>query len=133
VRLIFGEDDRVAEWVGEKLGLKMFPPYVAIGGTIDGPLCIGVVFNNWNGFNFDISLYGPNALTRGAIRSVYHYAFIQAGAERLTAITKRSNENMQELLPRFGFTFEGESPKYFGEEDAMRFCLLKETAEKWMR
>ena len=134
MNLIFGEDDRVAAWVGEHLGIIMAEPYTAIGGTADNEtLSIGVVFNNWNGFNFDISLYGPGALTRGAISSVYDYAFRQAGAVRLTAYTRRSNENMQMLLPRFGFKPEGESERYFGDEDALRFCLLRETAEKWMK
>jgi hypothetical protein len=132
--LIFGEDNRVAEWVGKNLGITMSPPYTAIGGTVDEKtLSVGVVFNNWNGFNFDISLYGPGALSRAAIAGVYDYVFRQAGAIRLTAYTRRSNENMQKLLPRFGFEPEGESKLYFGNEDALRFYLLREQAEKWIK
>lgn len=133
MKLVFGEDDRVAKWVGDHLNIQMTPPYVAIGGTLNGQdLRIGVVFNNWNGSNFDISLYGPRSLRRGDLRAIYHYAFEQAGAVRLTAITRRSNENMQRMLPRLGFEPEGESKFYFGNEDAVRFVLFRQAAEKWM-
>lgn len=133
MRLIFGEDERIAKWVGERIGIAMCPPYVAIGGTRYGTdIDIGVVFNNWNGANMDISLASKYALTRGAIRSVYRYAFVQAGAKRLTAITKPSNDLMLKQLPRFGFIFEGPSARYFGDEDGLRFALFPENAKKWM-
>lgn len=115
----------------------MVEPYTAIGGTVDGQsLCIGVVFNSWNGSNIDISLYGPGALRRGAISGVYHYAFKQLNATRVTANTRRSNKVMQRLLPRFGFKFEGISERYFGPtrpDDAIRYVLFPENAEKWIR
>jgi hypothetical protein len=136
LRLVFGADDLVASYVGANLQQIMVPPYTAIGGTVDGEtLCIGAVFNQWNGSNLDISLYGPGALRRGAIRAVYHYAFEQTGAQRLTAITRRSNKTMQRLLPRFGFQFEGTSKRFFGPskaDDGLRFVLFPEQARKWM-
>lgn len=133
MNLVFGDDQRIADWVGNELGIVMAPPYTAIGGTRDGSTIeIGVVFNNWNGANLDISLVSRRGLSRGAIRAVYHYVFKQAKARRLTAITRRSNELMQRQLPRFGFELEGESRCYFGDEDALRYVLLPELAKKWM-
>jgi hypothetical protein len=137
VRLVFGEDELVANWVGVNLDLKFIPPYTAIGGTADGKsLSIGAVFNQWNGANLEITLYGPGAMRRGCIRGVFHYAFKQAGALRLTAKTRRSNEAMRAMLPKFGFEFEGVSKRYFGplkKDDAFRFVLFPEAAEKWMK
>lgn len=137
MRLVFGLDQLVAEYVATNLGLVIVPPYTAIGGTVDGnTLCIGAVFNHWNGSNLEISLYGPGALRRGAIRAVYHYAFVQLGAHRLTATTRRSNKAMQRLLPRFGFQFEGTSKRFFGPshgDDAIRFVLFPESAQRWMK
>lgn len=134
MRLVFGQDDLVANWVFVNLGLEVSRPYVAIGGTKDGEsLCIGVVFNNFNGSNMDISLFGPGCLTRGNIRAIYQYVFQQMGVQRLTAITRRSNKKMQRLLPRLGFKYEGNSARYFGPlkaDDAIRFVLFPEEAEK---
>lgn len=134
--LVFGQDELVAQYVFGNLGLPLVPPYTAIGGTRDGQtLCIGAVFNQFNGSNIEINLYGPGALTRGAIRSVYHYAFEQLGVNRVSAKTRRSNKTMQRLLPRFGFKFEGISERYFGPEkadDAIRFVLFPDDARKWI-
>jgi hypothetical protein len=134
--LVFGQDELVAQYVLGNLGLPLVPPYTAIGGTRDGQtLCIGAVFNQYNGSNIEITLYGPGALTRGAIRGVYHYAFDQLRVNRVSAKTRRSNKNMQRLLPRFGFKFEGISARYFGPEkadDAIRFVLFPDDARKWI-
>lgn len=136
MRLVFGQDELVAQYVFGHLGIALVPPYTAIGGTRDGKtLCIGVVFNQYNGSNIEITLYGPGSLTRGAIRGVYHYVFEQLGVGRVSAKTKRSNNNMQRLLPRFGFKFEGISERYFGPQkadDAIRFVLFPDEARKWI-
>ena len=134
MNLVFGQDDAVAKYVGDNIAVPMVPPYVAIGGTRDGQtLCIGVVFNQYNGSNIEISLYGPRGLTRGNIRGIYDYAFKQLGVNRVTANTRRSNKRMQRMLPKFGFKFEGISARYFGPtkaDDAIRFVLFPEDAEK---
>lgn len=136
MNLVFGQDELVAQYVGDNIGVAMVPPYVAIGGTRDGrTLCIGAVFNNYNKSNVDISLYGPRGLTRGAISGIYHYVFKQLGVNRLTANTRRSNKPMRRMLPKFGFRFEGTCKRYFGPskaDDAFRFVLFPEDADKWI-
>lgn len=134
--LVFGHDELVARWMSEKIGITFCPPFVAIGATQDGEsLCAGALFNNWNGVNADISL-AADTLSRGAIRDVYGYAFGQLGAFRLTALTRRSNKKMRGILPRLGFRDEGVSARYFGPrrgDDAFRFVLFREDAQKWMK
>lgn len=137
MNLVFGEDRLVADWVGINLGLEIVPPYTAIGGTTDGDaLCIGAVFNNWNKSNLDITLYGPGAIRRTAIRAIYHYVFNQLGAQRLTALTRRSNTLMRKKLHKLSFKYEGISERYFGphrSDDAIRFVLFPQNAERWMK
>ncbi len=136
MRLVFGRDDEVAAWTSQHLGMAIHPPYTAIGvedeeGTPKG----GVIFNDWNGSNLEITICGPGAMKRGIIRAVFHYAFIQAGANRLTAKTKRSNKLMCKMLPKFGFVFEAVLKRYYGvqrENDALVFRLDPATALKWM-
>lgn len=134
--LVFGQDELVAQWMSEKIGIQFVPPFVAIGATVDNrTLCAGALFNNWNGFNMDISL-AADALSRAAIRDVYEYAFNQVKVVRLTALTRRSNRTMREMLPRFGFREEGVSARYFGpkrQDDAFRFVLMRDDAQKWMK
>jgi hypothetical protein len=136
LRLVLGCDEMVGAWVGEKIGTKIMPPYVAIGATSDGvDLCAGAVFNDYTGSNLEITLAADHGLTRGNIRAAMHYAFVQIGVVRLSAKTKRSNKIVQRMLPRMGFKFEGVSARYFGpnkSDDAMRFVLFSEDARKWL-
>ena len=135
---VFGHDDLVAQWVSAKTGDVYSPPYACIGFTRDGQsLCAGVVFNNWNGSNVEISLASDAGITRDNIRAVYRYAFLQCGANRITAHTKRSNRAMRALLPRLGFSKEPEGvlPRFYGPkrgDDAFVYGAYPETVRKWL-
>lgn len=138
MKLLFGQDDLVAELVASNLGMVISPPFVAVGivdrnGVISG----GFVFNHFNGFNLEVSAYGPGLMKRGIIRAVMHYAFVQSNALRLTARTRRGNTNMRKILPRMGFEFEGISREMYGpgkENDAINFRMTRPmaVAAKWI-
>lgn len=136
MQLVLGCDDIVAKWAGEKLKIKILPPYSCIGWTRDGQsLCAAAVFNGFNGSNIDVTIYGPGCLTKGTIRAVFHYVFEQLKVNRITAMTARSNKRLQKILPRLGFKWEGISPMYYGPErrnDAIIYGLSKERAQKWL-
>jgi RimJ/RimL family protein N-acetyltransferase len=134
MQLVFGQHDLVADWVSEKIGALIAKPYVAIGAMRDGKLCAGWVFNHWNGHNIEIS-WASEFLTRGMIRAVHHYVFVQSGAGRVSALTRRSNKTMREMFPRFGFEFEGVQRRYYGPnkaDDAFLFVLFPENARKFL-
>ncbi len=136
MRLVYGRHDDVAEWVSERIGTIIAKPYVAIGATRDGEtLCGGAVFNNYNGSNVDISLASDRCLTKGTIRGIFHYCFVQSKVLRVTAATRRSNKKMRRILRKFGFEFEGIAKQYYGEsrkDDAFVFALFKDKAARWL-
>lgn len=136
MRLVFGQYDLVADWVAERTGSLIAKPYVAIGAVREGDmLCGGAVFNNWNGHNIEITLASEGCLTRGTIRAVYHYLFVQSKAGRVSAQTRRSNKAMREMFPRFGFRFEGVARHFYGPtraDDAFRFVLFPDNARKFL-
>lgn len=136
MRLVFGRDDEVAAWTSQHLGMAIHPPYTAMGvADLDGNLCGGAVFTDWNGSNIEIAICGPGAMKRGVVRAAFSYVFLQVGASRLTAKTKRGNLLMRKMLPKFGFEFEATLKRYYGvqrENDALVFRLDPATALKWM-
>lgn len=136
IRLIFGQDELVASWVAEKVGSLISKPYVAIGATKDDQsFCAGAVFNNWNGHNIEITLASDGGLTRGTIRGIYHYLFVQSKAGRVTAHARRNNKIMRAMLPRFGFQEESVAKRYYGpmkRDDAFVFALFSENARKYL-
>lgn len=136
MNLVFSRDDEVAAWVAERVGSIIAKPYVGIGATRDGAtFCTGVVFNNWNGHNIEITLASDGGLTRGVIRGIYHYLFVQSKAGRVTAHTRRSNKIMRRMLPRFGFIEESVAKRFYGpnkRDDAFVFALFSENARKYL-
>lgn len=134
MRLVFGQDEDVSAFVAQGLGINISPPFVAIGvvDRSDNPIG-GIVFNQWNGANLEITIYGRGIIQRGIIAGTYWYAFEQCGASRLTAKTKRSNKLMRKLLPRLGYKYEGTMKNYYKSgDDALIFRLDPEEAQKWM-
>lgn len=133
---LFGHDETVARWVGEKLQKVLHPPYTAIGWIDgDGTLRAGAVFNGWNGSNVEVTIYGPRSFGKDAIRTVFAYAFNQLKANRLTATTERQNKIMRRILPRMGFVFESVQPKFYGphkRNDGIVFRMLRAEC-RWIK
>ncbi len=136
MRLVIGCDEMVASWVGERLGVRIVPPYTAIGATKNGSdLCAGAVFNDYTGANIELTVAG-DVIPAAFSRAILNYVFVQIGALRLSIKTKRSNKHVQKMLSsRKAFKFEGISPRYFGparSDDAIRYALFAEDARKWL-
>lgn len=135
MQLVFGHDAEVGAWAAEKIGIPLSPPFVAIGIADKGELKGAAIYNNWNRWQVEISLYAPGCFTRGNIRALMlAYPFDDLGAGRLTARTKRSNKTMQRLFPRLGFEMEGVLKRFYGPtkaDDAFIYRLDRQAAERW--
>lgn len=135
--LLTGHDQTIAEWIGGKIGKPITGPFTALGWVSDeGRLTGGAVFNGWNGSNINVTIYGPGAFTRDALRMGFRYAFWQLHAHRLTAITERQNHRMLKILPRLGFRHEAVLKHWFGpyrKNDGVMFRIDAPTAMKWMK
>lgn len=133
--LVTGHDGAVADWVAARLGIAIAPPYVALGVLNDtGTLIGGAVFSGRSGANIDVTIYGPGAMTRPALRAGFAYVFGQLRCERLTARCKRSNVAMRRLMERLGFTYEGTQRRYWGPErsdDAMLYGMTRDEC-RWL-
>lgn len=127
--LILDRHDAIAGFVGRGLGTTILPPYTAIGWASGNEIVGGAVFNCWNGSNIELTLYAPNAIYRGVVLALKHYAFEQLGALRVSATTRRGNVPVRKMLPRAGFEFEGVAKQFFGPtraDDGLRFVLRRE-------
>lgn len=138
MRIVAGQDDAIAGWAGEQLGVRFQEPYTAFGfvsneGSIQG----ACVFNDYYpGGNLELTYVGPNSLNRSVLRFMARFCFEELQATRVTAKTKRSNVTVRRLLPKGGFAFEHTQKNYFGPtrgDDALVFVLFRENAGKWLR
>lgn len=137
LRLVTGEDEIIATFVGNGIKRSFYQPYRAIGWvTPEWTLVGGAVFNDYNGTNMEVTIYGPRAFNRQTIRDTFKYVFEHCKCARLTARTERRNKKMRRILPRMGFIIEGELKHFFGtvkSSNALIFRLERETAERWMK
>ena len=117
-------DDRVARFVAEKCGISILPPYTAMGIEREGEITAGVVFNGWSARNIDVTVAGA-AFTRGFIRAVGTYVFVQLDCLRISITTRQ--RKVGEIALRLGAQPEGVKRNYYGENDhAMLFGILRD-------
>lgn len=135
MQLLFGHDAAVAEFVGQGLNTIIHPPFVAIGIVSHETLIGGMVFNNYNGSNIDVTVYTVKPATRGIIRAGAHYAFNQLGCNRVSAITRRSNKRANIVIQKLGFKYEATKRRWFGldrADDGVAYVMLREQAQRWL-
>lgn len=126
MRLV-GDIEAVAHWVADRTGVDCFQaPYTAFGWSDDsGEILGGVVFNNWNGANVELSVAGRGAVTRQAFRDIAEYCFGQLGLRRITMHTRATNLRLINQAERAGFAREGYRKDWFLEGDAIALVMLR--------
>lgn len=123
----------VAAYVSRRLGVTITEPSRVFGFATDAkrPLC-AAVFNDFNGSNIEMTIVAePGGISRGVIRYIAHYVFRKCGCRRLTVRTKKRNKKAAQMALRFGFTFEHVSRRFFPDDDAVVFRMLREEC-RWI-
>ena len=128
------ENKHIAEGVGRKLGVRIFPPYFAIGfATDDKRPMAAAIFNEFNGSNIELTIWAEKGkITKGIIQTIANYVFNQLKCRRLTVRTKKRNKTVQELALRYGFTYEHVVKRYFPDDHAVVFRMYPEDC-RWLK
>lgn len=120
------DDERVARFVGERVGTIILPPFTCMGIERDGEIIGGVVFNHFTGFDLHITVAGKG-WTKGFFAEVGHYVFDQLQCLRMTAVTEQFE--VVRLAERLGGEIEGMMRNHFGPgRDAY---IVGMTREDW--
>ena len=144
MKLITDQPEIIAQFVATGLQRTFHPPYTALGWVVEHGeqwrLVGGVVFNDYNGYNIEASIYWKGPMTRQPIVETLRYVFEQCKCGRLTAKTARGNAKMRKILPRLGFQIEAELKDFFGagsqrdrSKNALVFRMERLAAEKWIK
>lgn len=112
-------DGRVADFVSEKTGAQIVPPFTVLGIERDGQVIAGAIFNCFTGPDIEMTIAGQG-WTREFIRMVGAYVFDQLGCERVSITTEQ--EKVVGLAQRIGFQKEGLKRNLFGK-DRHGVCL----------
>jgi RimJ/RimL family protein N-acetyltransferase len=134
VKLVFGRDRKVADWVGDRLDIADFGPCTAIGVTRQGRIIAGLVYSAWRPPTIEITIASDDKhwATRRVIRAFMRYPFVQLKCKRLTAITAVRNDPARVTLERLGFIREGLHRDWFPDDDAISYGLSRAAAREWI-
>ena len=116
--LLIGNDEQVANWTYSTFNIFPQPVDKALG-IIDkaGNLIGGILFQNFNGVNVELSYYGPYTITVGICRIIAQIAISHFNAGRLTVVTSRRNKRLIRGLCKIGFRLEGIQKCLYGHID----------------
>lgn len=132
--LLFGHDETVARWVGERMEGVFVLPHVAIGmldrnGTLRG----GFVLTVHNATTAELTLYSEDVVTNGMVRGFFRWCFGTLGVHRLQLRTERTNKKAKRAAPKMGFKFEGVAREFYGPgEDALLFYMTPDNC-RWIK
>lgn len=115
-------DERVARFVGQRVGEVIVPPFTAMGLERDGEIIAGVVFNCFEGFDLHVTIAG-HGWTRGFLADVGQYVFGTLKCERITIQTEQPK--IVRIAKRLGGQVEGLKRNHFGKgRDAILVGIL---------
>lgn len=133
-RLVYGEDERVARFVQERLPnfIGWNGAYVAIGYELAGRLAGGVVFTQYCRTNIVIATALEAPFTRKFLRGIFFYPFLQLGVPRVTALVDADNEKSRKLVEHTGFVQEGLMRQAALSGDVVVYGMLHREC-RWLR
>lgn len=140
IQTVFGHDEEVAAWVGEKIGNPNFGLFTAIG-VVDGDKPIaGIVYSNYheyagNPISIEISCAAVDKrwATRQVLRQLFSYPFHQLGLARIQVSIPVESKGVRKFNEKLGFKFEGTGRKaHFLGGDMDVLSMLKEEC-RWIR
>lgn len=134
--MLYGQDERVRNWVAERIGENLDDAAVAIGVEEDGELIAGVAYNMYTGASICMNVAaepGKRWTKKEFMYAFFAYPFIQLKCNRVTGLVRASNEVAKKFDEHVGFTQEGVIRQAFEDgEDAILYGMLKSEC-KWIR
>lgn len=130
MRLIFGEDAAVAEWVASRIPhlYGEFRDFAAIGVWDDAQLAAGVVYNDhqpeYGTLQLSMAADTPRWAQKGVIRALLHYPFEQVGVNKVWTATPHRNERAIRFNLGIGFTREATLRHHFGRKNHIVICSM---------
>lgn len=103
--------EHVAQWIGARLGISTFPPFVGIGIERDSEIVGGVLLNCFEDHDLHLTAVG-RGWGKDFLREVGEYVYGALGCLRMTIVTE--HEDVARLACKLGGEREGLMRNHFG-------------------
>lgn len=132
--LLFDDQERTAIWLWKAFNLFPMPYNMMIGildRDQDNRLVGAIYFDQWNGYNIELSYYGPGTPTYGICKSLAVVALRCFNVQRVSMRTPNTNGRLVKGLRKIGFEIESiESHMYGPERHAVRLVIFRKGLER---
>lgn len=134
--VVYGQDERVLEWVGSRINEGHFGPGAfGVGLEEDGELIAGVVYNMYTEASICMhvaAVPGKRWMTREFLWRCFAYPFLQLNCNRVTGLVRVDNLVAQKFDEHLGFVREGLIRKGCTDgTDMILYGMLKEEC-RWL-
>lgn len=126
-------DGPLMRWAGERCGVRFSPPAIVLAMLKNDVPISAAIFNDYTGENVELSFASDGFYSRRFLKYLAEYAFVHLGCVRVTARSRASNTRVANQAHRLGFKQEGVQRRFYGDEDAILFGLLRDEAGKMFR
>lgn len=129
-RLVLDDKERFGDWAITKI------PYVetwgswyeAIGLERDGSPIAAVIYNRYTGTDISMSYAGTPGtqwLTKGFLRAMWAYPFLQLKVQRVTGLIASRNEASLQFAQRMGAKVEGRLRNALPDDDQVLVGMIR--------
>lgn len=139
-----GQDVRLADWVARRIphvgsadGFGAFFGFAVIDDMgKNSDILAGAIYHGWipdiRNIQLSFASVTPRWATRGAIREILAYPFVQGGPEcdRITCWVEKRNKRARHLLSGLGFVLEGRMRLMGGS--LLLFGALRRDLKPWI-
>jgi RimJ/RimL family protein N-acetyltransferase len=134
--VVYGQNERVLQWVGERIDEEDFGPgSVGIGLEENNELIAGVAFNMYTKASICMhvaAMPGRRWMTRDYLWRCFAYPFLQLNCNRITGLVRVDNLDAQRFDEHLGFEKEGVLRKAHTDgTDMIIYGMLKEDC-RWL-
>jgi hypothetical protein len=124
--IVVDQPQRVADWIGERMGVSAPTVDAAIGYESGGELKAGVYFDGMSDSNIYCHIYSATEmLPHTLIRAVAQYCFGQVKLKRITFPIAASNTKAIQFVASMGAQLECVMAEAAGEHDLFLFVLWR--------
>lgn len=121
--LAHGNDELIDEWTYANFGVRNFNADMSLAILEDKRLVGSIYFHAYNGFDIELSYFGPQTLTLGLLRTICRIAVDHFGVSRITVRTPETHKQMKRKIHKLGWVFEGVRHNGYGDTDAIMYGL----------
>lgn len=124
MRLVFGDDRAVSDWVANRIEeIETFGPCAAIGVADGNRPVAGVVYHEYiekyKTMQISVAATTPRWAQKGIIYALLSYPFDQVGVRKLWSVVRSGNERALKFNLGLGFKQEGILSRHYGKEHAI--------------